>query len=238
MSSVFIAGSWTGVGKTLLTCLAIRQARARGARILALKPVVTGFDPHDAAASDTGLLLRALGTSNDPAELDRISPWRFRAPLSPDMAAARENRSIPFDELVDYCREAGTAGQTLVEGVGGVMTPLTHEHTVLDWITALKAPTVLVTGTYLGSISHALCAWQVLRSREISVRSIVVSESQSQPVPTEETAIAIERFCEGAPVFILPRVRAETTPPDVTQMLGLDVSSVLPSSRPARLPAE
>ena len=79
-----------------------------------------------------------------------MSPWRFAAPLSPDMAASRERRSIPFDALVAHCRAASERrGVTLIEGIGGVMTPLDAEHTVLDWIAALGAPALLVVGSYL-----------------------------------------------------------------------------------------
>src|SRR3546814_8137834 len=79
-----------------------------------------------------------------------MSPWRFRAPLSPDMAAAREGRTVPFDDLVDHCRDrlAAAAGPLLIEGVGGAMVPLDECHTVLDWMAALALPALLVSGTY------------------------------------------------------------------------------------------
>ena len=66
--------------------------------------MVTGFDPATAATSDPGMLLAALGRPVTPAEIERIAPWRFAAPLSPDMAARRENRAIDFDALVEFCR--------------------------------------------------------------------------------------------------------------------------------------
>lgn len=221
MSTVFVTASGTGVGKTLLTTLAIEQLGSRGVNVDALKPVVTGFEPGDAAASDPGRLLAALGRPVDAAELDRISPWRFRAPLSPDMAAAREQRSIPFDALVDFCRRRPPGALRLIEGVGGVLVPLDDAHTVADWIAALGVPAVLVTGSYLGAISHTLTAYESLRSRAIPVRSIVVSASDDEPVPTEETARTIERFCQPVPSYVLPRLGPSAEPPDVTWMLGI-----------------
>src|SRR3546814_11454327 len=83
-----------------------------------LKPVLSGFDAAAPERSDAGVLLAATGQKATAEALDRMSPWRFAAPLSPDMAAAREGRSVPFDELVDYCRSraAEASGPPLVEG--------------------------------------------------------------------------------------------------------------------------
>src|SRR3546814_10354844 len=111
-----------------------------------------------------------------------MSPWRFRAPLSPDMAAAREGRTVPFDDLVDHCRDrlAAAAGPLLIEGVGGAMVPLDECHTVLDWMAALALPALLVSGTYLGAISHTLTALAALDARGISVSGIVLSTKSEE----------------------------------------------------------
>lgn len=221
MNTTFVTASGTDVGKTLVMSLLIEQLKKRGTHVDALKPVVTGFDENNAAASDSGILLAALGRPLDRGHLDKISPWRFAAPLSPDMAAARERRSLPYTELVDYCRNAAARGATLIEGIGGVLVPLDNEHTVTDWIAALEVPALLVTGSYLGAISHTLTAFEVLKARDIPVCGIVVSESERQPVTTAETALSIERFSNGCPVVVLPRLRDGTGAPDLLTPLGL-----------------
>jgi dethiobiotin synthetase len=138
-----------------------------------------------------------------------VSPWRFAAPLSPDMAAVRERRSIPFDALVAHCRTASARpGVTLIEGIGGVMVPLDERRTVLDWIAELQAPALLVVGSYLGTLSHSLTAVAALRGRGVPLLGIVVSESLEQPVPAAETAATLERFVDATPVVLLPRARA------------------------------
>ncbi len=221
MSSIFITASGTEVGKTLLACLIITQLRRRGIPVRALKPVVTGFDSSDAMGSDPALLLDALGLPLDKAHLDRLSPWRFRAPLSPDMAAAREQRAIPFTELVSFCGASTGLGMTVIEGIGGVMVPIDAEHTVRDWIAALGSAAVLVTGSYLGAISHTLTALTALKSMQIAVRAIVVSESADQPAPASETARTIQRFADCTPVCVLPRLTDIENAPDILGMLGL-----------------
>ena len=204
MKTIFVTSSGTDIGKTFVMLRLVAELKSAGRRVLALKPVASGFDAAHADASDTMLLLRAQGL--DPANLDAVSPWRLAAPLSPDMAAAREERSIPFDALVATCRAAGErGGVTLIEGIGGVMVPLDGEHTVLDWIVALGAPTLLVVGSYLGTLSHSLTAVTALRQRGVTVAGIVLSESEVQPVPADETAATLARFVAPTPVRVLPR---------------------------------
>jgi dethiobiotin synthetase len=122
------------------------------------------------------------------------------------MAAAREQRSLPFDALVAWCRSAASRSEiTLIEGIGGVMVPLDERHTVLDWIAALGAPTLLVVGSYLGALSHTLTAVAALRQRAVALAGIVVSESEQQPVATQETAATLARFVGSVPICVLPR---------------------------------
>jgi dethiobiotin synthetase len=221
MSTTFVTASGTGVGKTFVMRLLIEQFEKRGTHVDALKPVVTGFDENDAAASDSGVLLTALGRPLDRSHLDKISPWRFEAPLSPNMAAAREGRAVPYADLIAYCHNVAARGTTLIEGIGGVLVPLDDEHTVTDWIAALEVPALLVTGSYLGAISHTLTAFEVLKVHEIPVCGIIVSESESQPVAAGETALSIERFSDGCPVVVVPRLHNIAGAPDLLTPLGL-----------------
>lgn len=204
MATVFVTGSGTGIGKTFVCCRLL-AALPRSLAVRCVKPVVTGFDPADAAASDPGRLLAARHCAIDDETLDATSPWRFRAPLSADMAAAREHRAIPFDALVGFSREPAGVDLNLVEGIGGVMAPLDDRHTVLDWIAALEVPALVVVGSYLGALSHALTAVAALTSRGVTTLAVVVSQSADEPVPTAESAATLGRFVGGIPVFVLPR---------------------------------
>jgi dethiobiotin synthetase len=209
MTAVFVTGSGTGVGKTFITAALIRHLRAAGRAVDAMKPVVSGFDDATLAESDPGVLLAALDRAPSPQALDAMSPWRFAAPLSPDMAAARAGRSIDFTALVARCEAAMTAfqGTLFIEGVGGVMVPLDGTHTVLDWMTALGAPVLLVAGSYLGTISHTLTALQVLTHRNLDVAAVAVSESEGDHggAPLDETVATITRFADSIPVIGVSR---------------------------------
>lgn len=205
MTTVFVTASGTDVGKTFVTLRLIAELTRAGLGVRALKPVASGFDTADIGSSDTAKLLVAQGLRIDAANLDAVSPWRFTAPLSPDMAAARERRNVPFDALVDFCRTPHDADITLIEGIGGVMAPLDATHTVLDWIAALEAPALLVVGSYLGSLSHSLTAAGALEQRSVAVAGVVVSESLEQPVDADETAATLARFLAPTPIRVLPR---------------------------------
>jgi dethiobiotin synthetase len=207
MAGLFVTSTGTGIGKTFITAGLTRTLRAEDRKVDAFKPVISGFDPRLVAESDTGVLLSALGRSSNEAEIERISPWRFAAPLSPDMAAAKEDRSIDFDALVNFSQSAlaSPGDAVLIEGVGGVMVPLDRTHTVLDWMKELDIPLLLVAGSYLGSISHTLSAVAVLRQQGLKLAMIVVSESEGSGVDLDETAGTISRFARDVGIVALPR---------------------------------
>jgi dethiobiotin synthetase len=207
MSAYFVTATGTDVGKTFVAAGLIRHWRATGAAAEALKPVMTGYDPAEAEGSDAGLLLKAMGKPAGPEDIERVSPWRYAAPLSPHVATRRENRSLPFEELVAFSRRAIAAhtGPLLIEGVGGVMVPLDDKYTVMDWMKALGLPLVVVTGTYLGTISHTLTALDVLKRNGLTVTILVVNETAGSPVSLGDTMLALKHFTAPTPLVGLPR---------------------------------
>ena len=206
MSAYFVTATGTDIGKTFVTAGLIRHLRHTGRKVDALKPVVSGFDIATAALSDPGILLGALDEPVTSESLDRLSPWRFAAPLSPDMAAAREGKTLDFDAVVSLCHEAirDAQGILFIEGVGGVMVPLDGSHTVLDWMAALDLPVILVTGSYLGAISHTLTALECLKRRDLTVKAVVVNETGDGAVPLDESLRTLARFAPAVPLVPIP----------------------------------
>lgn len=198
----FITAAGTDLGKTWVTAGLAQALRARGQRVRALKPVMSGYRDADAAASDAGRLLAACGRQPTPANVAAISPWRFAAPLSPDRAAALEGHSIDVGALVDWCRAecARDDAAVLIEGIGGVMAPLDAQHTVRDWIAALGLPTLLVCGTYLGAVSHALTALAALRDRGIVPAAVVLDES-ADGVGLGDSSASLAPHLGGVPLI-------------------------------------
>jgi dethiobiotin synthetase len=207
VTAIFITATGTDVGKTFVAAALIRHLREMGRSVEAIKPIVSGFDPALPNTSDPGILLTALGWPVNEEEINRISPWRFREPLSPDLAARREGRTIDVGAVIEFCQAAIDAKPDvlLIEGVGGIMVPLDEHKTVLDVMMSLRLPLILVTGSYLGTISHTLTALDSLYRREMNVLATIVSETPNSTVSLDDTVEAIARFTE--PVIGVPRAR-------------------------------
>jgi len=213
MTTAFITATGTDIGKTFVTAGLARHIRAAGQAVDAIKPVISGFDPDAWQESDPATLLAALGRPVTLEEAEKISPWRFAAPLSPHMAARREGRAIEFQEVVEFCRRSMAArrGILLIEGIGGIMVPLDDRRTVLDWMSVLRIPIVLVAGTYVGTMSHTLTSLEVLVRRNLNVAAVVVNESEASTASLEDTVATLQRFANSIDVVGIPRLTPGAT---------------------------
>ncbi len=174
-SAYFITASGTDAGKTFVTSLILQYANKQRKDATACKPVLSGTED----TSHDGLtLLRTMPHTT----LDDIAPFRFCAPLSPHRAAELEGSTIDMNALTEWCKNwlaTHTHQNRLIEGVGGVLVPLSYNTTTLDWMQRLDLPTLFVTGDYLGSLSHSLSALQCLQSTHIDVRAIIINTSEN-----------------------------------------------------------
>jgi dethiobiotin synthetase len=207
VTAIFITATGTNVGKTQVVASLIRHLREVGRTVEAVKPIVSGYDSARAATSDPSTLIAALGLPFSPESIDRVSPWRFQAAVSPDIAAQYEGRIIDVDGVVAFCQSAIERRRDvlLIEGVGGIMVPLDESRTILDVMMALRLPLILVAGSYRGSVSHTLTALDSLFRRDMNVLATVVNETPDSTEPLDEVVASISRFTE--PVIGLPRPR-------------------------------
>jgi len=203
MGAYYIAATGTGIGKTFVTRALTHAARSRQRSIMAYKPVISGYDVAD-ETSDTAQLMLALGS----VTIDEISPWRFAAPLSPDMAARKEGQRLSLEGLVSWTRQARDAADTVfIETVGGLMVPLNTEHTTRDWMQAAPLPLIMVTGSYLGAISHTLTTLEAARAAGLKVAALLVNESADSPVGLQATRQSIADHVHDIPLILAqPRV--------------------------------
>lgn len=211
MSAVFVTGTGTDIGKTWVTAAMLRFLRSQGVTATALKPVVSGYDPRDASASDPAMLLAAMNLRLSEDNINAISPFRFAAPLAPDMAARREGKTLHLDAIVDFCRAeiASASSAMLIEGVGGIMSPVAEGATGLDLMRALQCPTLLVAGSYLGAISHALTAIEAIVHAGIALRAIVINETMHSGVSLDETREELARFVGDTVIIAIGRSMAQ-----------------------------
>ncbi len=205
MKRYFITATGTDIGKTFVTCALTWQLRQKGLQVQALKPIASGVDEHALATSDAGQLLQAM--EKPVTDIGSICPWRYRAALSPDMAAKREGTRHTFDDLVAFCNKRATGDVQLIEGAGGVMSPVTAQHTVLDWMAALALPVILVTGSYVGSISHTLSAIKALDSSGLKLHSLIVNETAGSTASPQDTKDTLNSHMQKKiPIRLLSRL--------------------------------
>jgi dethiobiotin synthetase len=204
----FVTGTDTGAGKTVVAAALAAALRARGERVAAFKPVVTGTEePRDPDwPPDHELLADAAGTTPEA-----VSPLRFAPAVSPHLAAEIAERAIDTDALLAAAHSAAAGADVLVaEGVGGLLVPLTPRVSVRDFAAALGLPVVVAARPGLGTINHTLLTVEAARAAGLAVRAVVITPWPEEPArmiaSNRET---IERLGE-LPVCGLPAVpRAE-----------------------------
>ncbi len=219
----FIAGTGTDIGKTHVAAALFRAARTAGLKVAATKPVTSGFDPEALAESDAGVLLAAMGVTPTELGIEKIAPWRFAAPLAPTAAARKEKRALAYDDVLAFCRERLRSAKIdlhLIEGAGGVMSPIAEEALVVDLAEDLELPVVLVGGDYLGAVSHTLTAIEALGSRRIEVAAIVVNEAAKGGVGAAATIEELSAFLDAALLHPWKHGRRDAEP-TLLKALGL-----------------
>lgn len=177
MQGLLITGTDTGVGKTSVACGIVRSLREAGVRVGAYKPVCSGAEVDADGTQrwpDVEALAAALGGDVPP---ERICPQQFAAPLAPTAAARLERRRIDETLLmsgIDAWR--GDADLLVIEGVGGLLCPLTDAGTVADFAQRVGVPLIVVAALRLGVINHTLLTLEVARSRGLHVAGLILNE--------------------------------------------------------------
>src|SRR6478672_3657170 len=201
MRGVFVTGTDTEVGKTVLAAAICAAAVANGIKVAAFKPVVTGLDePVVDWPRDHELLASVANAGQAP---DEVAPHRFGPAVSPHLADA--DREVDPDALVAAARaEVAKADAIVVEGVGGLLVPLAHEYLVRDFAGELSLPVVVAARPGLGTISHSLLTIEAARAVALRVQAVVLTPWPGQPSDMERFNMeTIERFGE-VPVIGLP----------------------------------
>ncbi|MFN3608504.1 MAG: dethiobiotin synthase [Hyphomonas sp.] len=178
MRGYFVTATGTDIGKTYVSSQLIMAWRALGFVVQATKPVMSGFADDALDQSDAGRLLTAMGREVSPASVSEICLHRMAPPLAPNVAMRQAGIRQDYEEIFEFVqrRMARPADFHLVEGAGGVMSPLTDDKLQVDLMVNLNLPVILVTASYLGSISHTLTALCALKARGLKVDAVIISQ--------------------------------------------------------------
>lgn len=193
---LFITGTDTGVGKTVLTALLTRFLRGRGVNAAALKPVCSG------GRADARALRSAL---NGALTLDEINPWHFRAPIAPLLAARREKRSVKRFQVLARIRAVQKRFDVaLVEGAGGLLSPIGENFDSRDLITGLRATSVIVAPNQLGVMNHILLTLEALPPAAVKTARVVLMSSSKPDAAARTNLILLAEFFDANRIFTLP----------------------------------
>lgn len=209
MRGLFVTGTDTGVGKSVVAAAACAALAASGRRVAAFKPVVTGTDepPEGGWPPDHELLAAAASAGQAPAD---VTPHTFGPPVSPHWAAELAGVAIEPQALVASARAAAAGADALVcEGVGGLMVPLAAGYLVRDLAVDLGLPVLVAARTGLGTISHSLLTVEGARAAGLRVAGVVMTPWPRDPAPIERSNRETVERLAGVPVAGLPRTTPE-----------------------------
>ena len=177
---LFITGTDTGVGKTVVTAAILAYFQHQGKKAGFMKPIETGVDNEcSSPANSDALFLMETGGIEDP--LAEVCPIRLKPAASPFQAAMIENRSIqPETILSAYEKLSGQDDWMLVEGIGGVQVPITRDYGMVELMHDLGLPAVVVVRYQLGTLNHTLLTLDTLKQKGIPVKGVIFNRTGPQ----------------------------------------------------------
>ena len=197
---VFVTGTGTEVGKTVVAATLARTLAAEGRRVAVFKPAVTGLD--EGVETDHALLRRASGSGQSD---EAIAPYRYGPPASPHLAAALAGEEIDPELLRRAAAAAAEGAEAIVcEGVGGLLVPLSPGYLVRDLAVDLGYPLVVVAGPGLGTINHTLMTLESARAAGLAVAAVVLTPWPEEPTEIERSNRETIADLGAAPVLTLP----------------------------------
>ena len=203
---IVVTGTDTGVGKTWVARALSHALVAAGRRVVALKPVETGCTDATSHLEDGPLLAAATGQAEP-----RTALLRFAAPVAPVLAAEREGEAIDLDALVLRIETLSEGAEVLlVEGAGGLLSPITWEWTAVDLARSLGADALVVAMDRIGTINHTQLTLSALELAGVSAVGVVLTAPESPDASTGTNAAAIARLSGLDEVLSLPRAADPT----------------------------
>jgi len=204
----FITGTDTGVGKTVLTALLLRHLRRRDRPAVAIKPFATG------SRADAALLCRVLdeGRGSPPGGAEAVTvaarelnAFFFRQPLAPWVAARLEKRRVTQAQALEAIRAWQAPGRwLLVEGCGGLLTPLGPGYSARDLIRELRCPAVIVARNRLGVLNQVRLAWEALGGARGAAAAVVLMDGARPDFSARTNPQALAEWVAPTPVFVCP----------------------------------
>ena len=222
MRGLFITGTDTGVGKTFVAARIVRACRDAGISVGVYKPVCTGRETDHSGRASWPDVAELESAMEGTAAGEWICPQRFIAPLAPPSSASLEERTVDRDLLYDgLARWRDRADLLIVEGVGGLLCPLTEDDTIADFAAAVGFPLVIVAALKLGAINHTLLTVETARSRKIPIAGLLLNRLDPHDASQSSCIEEITARSRVPILGVLPFQEADELRPD-TSLLTID----------------
>ncbi len=207
MKSYFITGTDTGVGKTTITTAIAAVLRKRGIDVGVMKPVATGVPTKIGFRSEDVMLLHNAAMTNDDEKI--INPIFLPLPASPYDAAKILNTEIDVTTVFEAYKHLVMSHQTvLVEGIGGIMTPITRNFFVADMIKCMGLEAIVITRSTLGTINHTMMTIEICKKYQIPVKGLIINYVDEKNGPVEKNAPSTLHELSDLPILgIIPFVK-------------------------------
>ena len=178
MTSLFITGTDTDVGKTCVTAGIVNLLSKLNVDVGVMKPFASGYKANaNSVSEDVEILMRYSGVS-DPVNL--INPYYFEIPTSPYDASKQLNLEIDLSKVIDsYNKLSSMHDVVIVEGIGGLMTPLIKNYFVSDLISDLNLNSIIVTGSKIGSVNHIMLTYEHAQQKNLNLNGFVINQNVS-----------------------------------------------------------
>lgn len=221
----FIAGTDTGVGKSLLTASLLFAVSQKGLSTLGLKPVAAGSDDtSDGLRNEDAVLLQRYSSVTVPYE--QLNPVCLRMAVAPHIAAEKEGRRLDAARLEGICRASlmQRADLTLIEGAGGWRVPINGRQHLSDLVVMLNIPVILVVGVRLGCINHALLTAEAIRADGVRLAGWIANEIDPQMPCIDENIASIEARINASCLARIPyQLDSGNAVPDVAAAIDTSV---------------
>ncbi|MBJ57910.1 MAG: dethiobiotin synthase [Rickettsiales bacterium] len=195
----FVTSTGTDLGKTYISKNLIRIFKKKKISINPYKPIVSGVNKKNLFQSDGALLLKELNLNISVKDIKQISPWIFKQPLAPTLAAKKEKKKIKYSTIIKWFKNELKLLKNdfaLIEGVGGLMVPIGEKKTFIDFICKFNIPIILVIGNYLGTISHTLSLIKTIELANLHIINIVLNEGNEKKIKINDTEFLLRENLE------------------------------------------
>jgi dethiobiotin synthetase len=209
---VFVTGTDTGVGKTVIACALVRALREQGARVAVMKPVASGAfrTPEGLRNTDALALIEAAGPER-PEPYSTVNPYCFEPAISPHIAAKEAGIDVDTSMIrQQYDRLAAGVDWVVVEGAGGWFAPINEHQTMADLAWALSVPALLVVGVKLGCLNHAQLTRLGVEAHGVPLAGWVASGIDRHMTRVEANLQSLERLLGEPPLAVVPHLPAGT----------------------------